>query len=132
MVFDMKNFKSILLLALMFLAGVVIGVVATRSVVRHVVREAILHPEKAQAVMERNFTRRLRLDDGQQVKLHQILSDAHGQLKDLRQQYRPQLVEIFSNANGQIIALLTPEQQRRFERLQLENHPLLQALQQSR
>jgi Spy/CpxP family protein refolding chaperone len=132
MVFDMKNFKSILLLALMFLAGVVIGVVATRSVVRHVMREAILHPEKAQAIMERNFTRRLRLDDGQQVKLHQILSDAHGQLKDLRQQYRPQLVEIFSNANGQIIALLTPEQQRRFERLQLENHPLLQALQQSR
>lgn len=128
----MKNFKSILLLALMFLAGVVIGVVATRSVVRHVMREAILHPEKAQAIMERNFTRRLRLDDGQQVKLHQILSDAHGQLKDLRQQYRPQLVEIFSNANGQIIALLTPEQQRRFERLQLENHPLLQALQQSR
>ena len=128
----MKNFKSILLLALVFFAGVVIGVVATRSVVRHVVREAILHPEKAQAVIERSLTRKLRLDNGQQVKLHQILSDAHGQLKDLRQQYRPQLVEIFSNANEQIIALLTPEQQARFEKLKLENHPLLQALQQSR
>jgi Spy/CpxP family protein refolding chaperone len=128
----MKNLKSILLLALVFFAGVVIGVVATRSVVRHVVREAILHPEKAQAVIERSLTRKLRLDNGQQVKLHQILSDAHGQLKDLRQQYRPQLVEIFSNANGQIIALLTPEQQARFEKLKLENHPLLQALQQSR
>ena len=128
----MKNLKSILLLALVFFAGVVIGVVATRSVVRHVVREAILHPEKAQAVIERSLTRKLRLDNGQQVKLHQILSDAHGQLKDLRQQYRPQLTGIFSNANGQIIALLTPEQQARFEKLKLENHPLLQALQQSR
>jgi hypothetical protein len=127
----MKHFKSILLLALVFFAGVVIGVVATRAVVRHVVREAILHPEKAQAVMERNLTRRLRLDNGQQVKLHQILSDAHGQLKDLRRQDRPQLAEIFSNANGQIIALLTPEQQAQFEKLKLENHPLLQALQQS-
>jgi hypothetical protein len=128
----MKNFKSILLLALVFIAGAVVGVVATRSVVRHVVREAILHPEKTQAVMERNLSRRLRLDNGEQVKLHQILSDAHGRLKDLRQQYRPQLVEIFSNANGQIIAMLTPEQQARFEKLKLENHPLLQALQQSR
>jgi hypothetical protein len=128
----MKNFKSILLLALVFSAGVVIGVVATRTVVRHAVREAILNPDKTQTSMERNLTRRLRLDNGQQVKLHQILSDAHGRLKDLRQQYRPQLAEVFSNANGQIIALLTPEQQARFEKLKLENHPLLQALQQSR
>ena len=127
----MKNFKSILLLALVFFAGVVIGVVATRSVVRHVVRDAILHPEKVQAVMERNLTRRLRLDNEQQAELQQILSDAHGQLKDLRRQSRPQLAEIFSNANGQIIAILTPEQQARFEKLKQENHPLLQMLQQN-
>jgi hypothetical protein len=128
----MKNFKSILLLALVFSAGVVIGVVTTRAVVRHVVREAILNPDRTQTFMERNLKRRLRLDNGQQVKLHQILSDAHGQLRDLRQEYRPQLVEVFSNANGQIIAMLTPEQQARFERLKLENRPILQALQQSR
>ena len=128
----MKTFKTILLLALVFFAGIVIGVVGTRAVVRRVVQQAILHPEKVQAVMEVKLTRNLRLDNGQQVKLHQILSDAHGRLKDLRQQYRPQLAEVFSNANGQIIALLTPEQQARFEKLKLENHPLLQALQQSR
>ena len=81
--------------------------------------------------MERNLTRQLRLDNDQQAKLHEILSDTHGQLKDLRQQYRPQLVEIFSNANEQINLILTPEQQARFEKLKSENRPLLQAMQQN-
>jgi Spy/CpxP family protein refolding chaperone len=128
----MKTFKLILLLSLVFFAGVVIGIVGTRAVVRHVVGEAILHPEKMQAVMERRLTRSLRLDGGQQAKLRQILTDAHVQLKELRQQYRPQLVEVFSNANGQINAMLTPEQQARFEKIKSENRALLQAVQPER
>jgi hypothetical protein len=128
----MKLFKSLLLLALMFFAGIVVGVVGTRVVVRHIVRDAILHPEKMQAAMERNLTRRLRLDSEQKMKLRQILSDAHGRLKDLRREYQPQVFEVLSNANGQITAILTPEQQARFEKLKTENHPFLQAIQQSR
>ena len=120
-----------MLLALVFFAGAVVGVVGTRAVVRRAVSRAFLHPEEVQMFMERNLTRRLRLDNDQQAKLHQILSDTHGQLKDLRQQYRPQLVEIFSNANEQINLMLTPEQQARFERLKSENRPLLQAMQQN-
>ena len=101
----MKTFKLILLLSLVFFAGAVIGVVGTRAVVRHVVqrgRFCIL--KKSRRSWKRKLTRNLRLDNGQQVKLHQILTDAHAQLQDLRQQYRPQLGGIFSNANGQINA----------------------------
>jgi len=138
MVFDteriliMKTFKLILLLALVFLAGAMAGVVGTRAVVRRVVQQAMLHPERVQAVIERRLTRQLRLDGGQQAKLHDILSDTHGQLKDLRREYGPQFVLIVSNANGQITAILTPEQQARYERLKQGNHPLLQVLQQDR
>jgi Spy/CpxP family protein refolding chaperone len=128
----MKLFKSLLLLALVFFSGIVVGVVGTRTVVRHAVREAILHPEKMQTVMERNLTRKLRLNNEQQVKLHQILTDAHAQLKDLRREYQPQFFEVVTNAGRQINAILTPEQQARFEKLQAENHPLLQAVQQNR
>jgi Spy/CpxP family protein refolding chaperone len=127
----MKTFKSLLLLALVFFAGLVVGVVATRAVVRHVVQQAVLHPEKVQTMIERKLARRLRLDSRQEVKLHEILSDAHGQLKDLRQEYRPQFAEIVSNANEQITAILTPEQQARFEKLKQENRPLLRAIQQA-
>ncbi len=128
----MKTFKLILLLALVFFTGVVAGVVGTRAVVRRVVQQAILHPERVQAVLERRLTRQLRLDNSQQPKLHDILSDTHGQLKDLRREYGPQFVLIVSNANEQITAILTPEQQARYEKLKQQNRPLLQALQQSR
>lgn len=128
----MKTFKSILLLVLVFFAGGVTGVVVTRAVVRHMVRTAILHPEEIQLVMERNLTRRLGLDREQQMKLHQILSDAHGQLRDLRQQYHPQLVEVFSNADQQITLMLTPEQQARFEKVKSENSLLLPVMQPGR
>lgn len=127
----MKLFKSWLLLALIFLAGIVVGVVGTRVVVRHIVREAILHPEKVQALMERNLTRRLRLDDGQQAKLHGILSEAHAAMKDLRREYQPQVFEVISNADGQITAILTPEQQAKFEKLQADKLPFLRALEQN-
>jgi len=127
----MKKFKLILLLALVFFAGLIAGVVVTRAVVRRVVQQAILHPERVQAVIERRLTRQLRLDPGQQMKLDGILTDTHGQLKDLRNQYLPQFVLVLSNTDEQITAILTPEQQARFQALLDKNHPLLQALQQN-
>jgi uncharacterized membrane-anchored protein YhcB (DUF1043 family) len=68
----MKTLKLILLPSLVFLAGVVIGVVGTRAVVRRVVQQTLLHPEKVQADIERRMTRQLRLDNSQQAKLHEI------------------------------------------------------------
>lgn len=125
----MKTFKLILLLALVFSAGVAAGVVGTRAMVRRVVQQAVAHPERVQTFVERSLARRLRLDGGQRAKLHDILSDTHGQLKVLRREYGPQFVLIVSNASEQITAILTPEQQARFEQLKQKNHPLLQALQ---
>lgn len=127
----MKVFKSLLLLALVFFAGIVIGVVGTRVVVRHAVQQAVLHPERVQAVIERNLARRLRLDGGQQAKLHEILSEAHGQLKDLRREYQPQVIVVVSHTEQQIDAILTPGQQARFEKLKEENRPLLRAIRQT-
>jgi Spy/CpxP family protein refolding chaperone len=127
----MKTFKSLLLLALVFFAGIVVGVVGTRIAVRQVVQQAVLHPERVQVVIERNIARRLQLDNEQRVKLHEILSDAHGQLKDLRLEYQPQFILIVNNAEEQITAILTPEQQARFEKLKEENRPLLRAIRQT-
>ncbi len=124
----MKTFKLLLLVSLVFISGVVSGVVGTRIEVRRVMREVISHPEIVQPRIERNLAVRLRLDGRQRVRLHEILSDTHGQLKDLRREYRPQVVLVLSNANERIRVLLTPEQQARFETWKSENRPLLQSL----
>lgn len=111
------------MLALVFVAGIAVGVVSTRAVVRHVVQNAIVHPEKVQAMMERNLTRRLRLDNDQQVKLHAILTDTRSQLADLRKQFQPQAAAILHDTDQKISALLTPDQQSRYEKIKEKTWP---------
>ena len=124
----MKNWKSILLLALVFFAGIAVGVVGTRVAVRHFVQRALAHPERFQLFIEREMKWKLRLDDSQQVKLHEILTDSRGQMRDLRQQIHPQMVLVWSNTDSQISAMLTPEQQARYEKFKEANRPLLHTL----
>lgn len=121
----MKTFKLIFVLALVFFAGAITGVVATRAVVRHVVREAMTNPDRIQTLIERRLAWRLRLDGPQRAKLHEILSGTHQQLVDLRQQYRPQFVSILTNADSQISAILTPAQEERYDQLKAENRSFL-------
>ena len=121
----MKNWKSILLLVLVFFAGIAVGVVGTRVVVRRVIQQAIAHPERVQTWMEHRLTHRLQLDGDQQSKLHAILSDSHAQLTELRTKYRPEMIFVVSNANNQITAMLTPEQKKRFEELKKKDRGLL-------
>jgi len=124
----MKNWKSILLLVLVFLAGLAVGVVGTRIAVRRIIQQAIVHPERVQTLLERDLTRKLHLDNHQQVQLHGILTDARSQLGKLRQEYQPQAGAIFLNADQSLAALLTPDQQVRYEKFKQANRPLWRTL----
>ena len=117
----MKHWKSILLLVLVFVAGIAVGVVGTRTAVRHFVQRAIAQPERAQNFVERDLSRSLRLDETQRAKLHDILTESRGQLRELRVQFQPQMALVMSNANVKISALLTPEQAARFEEFKRAN-----------
>lgn len=117
----MKAFKLSLLIALVFLAGVAAGVVGTRIAIRHWVSTAMQRPENFQILLERNLRWRLHLNPHQRVEVHRILTDTRVQLRDLRKEYRPQVVAVLTNTEAQISAVLTPEQQAQFERMQQEN-----------
>jgi Spy/CpxP family protein refolding chaperone len=121
----MKTFKLLALVTLVFLAGVAAGVVGTRVFIRHWVNSAIQRPENVQILMERNLRRQLHLDARQRVEVHRILTDARAQLRDLRKEYRPQVVAVLTNTEAQISAVLTPEQQAQFGQMQQENRRFL-------
>lgn len=108
----------------------VVGVVGTRAAVRHFVEQVIARPEKFQSFVERDMSRKLRLNAEQRVKLRGILAETRGQLKELRQQYRPQAVLVISNADAQITALLTPAQAARYEKFKQSNLPVWRGLRQ--
>ena len=117
----MKNWKSILLLLLIFVSGVVVGVVGTRIAVRHFVQRAMTQPERVQLFVERDLAWKLGLDKTQRVQLHEILTTSRGELREVRRQIQPQTALIFSNANAQITAMLTPQQLAAFEQFKASN-----------
>ena len=117
----MKHWKSILLLVLVFIAGIAVGVVGTRTAGRHFVQRVSAQPERAQNFVERDLSRSLRLDEAQRAKLHDILTESRGQLRELREHFQPQMALVMSNANVKISALLTPEQAARFEEFKQAN-----------
>lgn len=122
----MKKLKPWLVLALVFLAGVVFGVVATRIAVRHFVRVVITHPDRLRERIERDLTRRLKLNDQQRPKVHAALVRAHERLQALRAEFQPRFAEILDAARTEISAELTPEQRARFEKFREENRRLWQ------
>lgn len=124
----MKNWKSILLLVLVFVAGVMAGVVGTRTFIRHAIRQAVAHPEKVQSLLEQNLTRKLQLDGRQQAQLHAIMTESRTQMRELRQNFQPPAAAVFRGTDEKISALLTPEQQARYEKFKAGEHPWLRTL----
>ena len=121
----MKTLKVGLLVALIFLAGFVGGVVATRITVRQFVRNAVQNPEVFRDRIERDLIHRLKLDPQQRMRARQILMRSHERLRFLRQEFQPRFADIMRDARGEIAGLLTPEQRKQFEEFQNENRRFL-------
>jgi hypothetical protein len=121
----MKQWKSVLLLLLVFLAGLAVGALGTRLAVRRTVQQAVAHPEHMQLQIEHSLTRRLRLDNGQQVQVHEILAGARSQLGGLHKEFQPRAAAVLHDTDQKIAALLTPEQQARYEKFKDRTWPAL-------
>lgn len=120
----MKKLKPWLVVLLVFAAGFAGGVVATRATVRHFVRQAVANPDHVRGFIERRMVVRLGLDADQRRKVHQILVERQGDLRELRMEFAPRFLEIVTNAETQISATLTSEQRETFEKLREENRQL--------
>jgi hypothetical protein len=120
----MSKWKPALAVLLVFVAGMVVGVVGTRMVVRRIAREMILNPEFARnrmtAQAELQLARRLRLGPLQRQRVREILSEMSGQLKLINEETQPRRQMVISNAAAQIDLVLGPEQKLEFEKLKEE------------
>ena len=124
-----KTIKVIGVLVLIFIAGFSGGVVATRVIVRQMVRQARQHPEQTSSLIrtnvERNFVRTLRLNPDQAKQVHEILKESRDRRRPIMEQYQPQLDAITIETRSNINAKLTREQQERFKEFLSENRQFL-------
>ena len=116
-----KNWKAWLGLVLVFFAGIVAGVVGTRVVTRRVIQAVIQHPDLVRERIEHDLVRRLKLTPDQQAKVHITLTETQRELGDLRTEFQPRFVVIMTNAQSRISDVLTPEQQKKFEKIKEDN-----------
>jgi hypothetical protein len=116
----MKYLKPIILLLLVFVAGISIGVVGTRYVIKRDIRQAITRPELVRLRIERELTRELSLAPEQQTKLDQILLNLQQDIAKARKERMPRIRPIFIEAQRRVNEMLTPDQQEKFERYQAE------------
>jgi len=116
----MKYLKPIILLLLVFSAGICVGVVSTRVVIRRSIRQAVRQPELVRLRIERDLTRELDLDPAQQAKLDEILVSTQQQIATARAERQPRFRAIFADTQKRISDLLTPEQRTKFEKIQAD------------
>jgi hypothetical protein len=125
----MSKWKPALALLLVFVAGMVVGVVGTRIVVRRVATAMMTDPQLARDLAQRRIvlqlTRRLDLRPEQRAQVHEILAEMQGQLKLINQETLPRRQQAITNAEAHIDLVLTPEQKLKFERLKDEYPALL-------
>ena len=126
----MSAWKPALALLLVFVAGMFVGVVGTRMVVRRVARTMLEDPafarERIRVQMELQLARRLRLGPLQRQRVREILAEMQGQLKLIAEETQPRRQMVISNAADQIDLVLGPEQKLEFEKLKEENRALMQ------
>jgi Spy/CpxP family protein refolding chaperone len=121
----MTKWKAILIIALIFGAGVTLGISGTKMMVREAVNQTLTQPDQVRDRIERNLALRLRLDPVQRRRFHQVLIESRDEMQQVRRETQPRLIAIVSNAESRISTILGPEQQRQFDRLRAENRRVL-------
>jgi hypothetical protein len=125
----MSKWKPAFALLLVFIAGMFVGVVGTRMVVRSVAAAMLKNPQLAQDFVrtriELQLTKRLHLGPEQRMRVRDILSEMQGQLKMINQEAQPRRAQAITNAEARIDLVLSPDQKLEWDRLKDEYPGLL-------
>jgi len=120
----MKTLKPLVLLLLVFIAGIVVGVIGTRVVVQQVIRSVVANPDLIWRRIERVLAADLKLNSEQRATVHHILSETHDQVRSLRTEYQPRVLSMIEKARADIAAELTPGQRAKFDKMLKEKERL--------
>ena len=120
------NTKSKLIIAfvVLFLTGVVTGVMGTRIVYRNMLAKALERPSILSERVEASLGN-LSLSPEQDQKIAQILTESREQSQNLREEFRPRFWTILTETHRKIDSELTPEQRSQFRNAVRDNLPLL-------
>jgi len=114
----MTRVKPWLLLAVIFIVGIVTGWALTMGLAPHSNQPPGEQQMKTHWMMR--LTNRLNLTADQQAKIEPIVTDAEDQIQSVHRDELGRTSQILEDANRQIAAILTPEQQVELKKMETE------------
>jgi len=117
----MKRWKSILGVLLVFLLGALAGAAVEHRVGRQSF-EAILSGRGGATVdlIVRRLSRSLDLDPAQRDQVRAIVTETHRDIVELRKPIQAQVEAAIERSRARVRAILRPDQQEKFDRIQAE------------
>lgn len=109
--------RPVLLLCVVFVAGVIVGATATRVAVKKFVDRVINRPDAIQQTIERDLTRKLKLRPEQRQRVHEIATRCTQEMKSLRAEFQPKLNGIIAKSEQEVRAILDEDQKVKFDRM---------------
>ncbi len=112
-----------LYVTLVFVAGLVVGVLANRyALPAHPVPDVPPHKsaESFRKAMVEDLTKRLHLDPQQVTQFQQILDDSRKDFQDFHDRHKDELKALYDRQHTRINALLRPDQRVIYDQIQAE------------
>ena len=116
----MKRWKMITALAVVFVLGIMIGVVGTGMAIKHDLALGPRDPEKRKAFIMQRLERRLDLTAAQKIRVAAIVDRRHAKAREQFRRHRQALHAFMTQSFAEIRQELTPEQQRKLDAFQAE------------
>lgn len=109
--------KAIAGILIVFLIGVVIGILGTGIFIRRQLRQFGTEEHSFGNFFMRRLSRNLKLTDAQKPEVEKILKSTEVEMRELLQNSMDEFAEIMQRRNAQLKELLTPEQQEKLDEL---------------
>ncbi|HEY9502960.1 MAG TPA: hypothetical protein VIR01_15095 [Pyrinomonadaceae bacterium] len=100
---------------IIFVLGFVSGILAL-NVYRAWARNSMTQGDRFE-----EMSQQLQLNEDQKTKVKQIFNDTREQLRALRQEAEPKVIDIRKQADDRLVQVLTPEQWKKFQVLRDDN-----------
>ena len=114
----MKNGKAIIGVALVFILGILCGILSTHLMYTSRIESIISgKPQFREEHIVSRLDRKLDLNKQQEEQVRTIVHETHEQIQALRSQLHPQTEAIIEKSQAKIRVILTPEQQKKFEQI---------------
>ena len=124
----MRRGTALAAVTAIFLVGVLVGVLATHLFYLRQLRQPGGFLDLSTRLIAADLDRRLDLTSDQRRQIREVLEQSRRQAVELRRQMAPEILALADDTHERIRAVLTSEQQEKFERLRQHRRRMVEEM----